>query len=89
MSQQNTQSNPVKPMPVKAKMKPSDFPGMDSKAYNNPAFNKKYGDKPTKSTLPKKTPMKSPMKKVPIVKKKVSLPSKARVMSSLKKTMGY
>jgi hypothetical protein len=75
----------VKPMPIKAKMKPSDFPGMDSKAYNNPAFNKKYGDKPTKSTLPKKTPMKSPVKKN-LPKK---LPTKNAVMKSISKTMGY
>ncbi len=85
--QQVTMKN--KPLNIGAKYSnPKVLYNASGKAYTPKNIGVGWGgEKPT----PKKMPMKSPMKKVApkVTPKKKSLPSKTRVMSSLKKTMGY
>jgi hypothetical protein len=71
----------IAPMPLKSKA--SSMPGMDSKAYNNPAYNKKYGDNPAKPSKPM-SKVKSAVKTM-----KSRLPTYAQVQKSVQKAKGY
>lgn len=80
---QQQQSNMVKPQKIGKAVGSAFKKGVIYDAYGKPARNfdssKWGGEKPIKSPKMKKLPKKHPMK----------LPSKSKVMSSLRKTMGY
>jgi hypothetical protein len=99
MSQQNTNSNPVKPMKIGGMTNASQFKKESKNKMSMPIKEMRYGEKTTPAyKIPKagksngagwggeKPVLKSTMKKAV---KKAGLPSKMKVMKSISKSMGY